>query len=423
MGSSVTIAFKEIKLLFKAKRRIFLFFTVPLIVLFIAVLSIVIGGLMIVTQHQEGPAVITVVDHSQSNGSLYIINILKAYSYQINNQSTVKDPLSLLNSPNKPEMLLYFPANFSTLLNNKSQVATFYVYYNNKQLKYEAAYSFIEQVAQSLNNQIIERDYGNVNLNRVQINSLGTPSGGVSATQASSFIIVPIYVLMFFVIPPISLILISITQEREQKTLESLLLQPISRKSIVNGKLLYGLILVASNLVITLITLGLVAIGGIFILNQFLHIDLIPYITPYLTVQNYIFATYIIIGLTLIAILLISLAVMLSLLAKDEREGNLVVSILMMLPVIALILIVAVPYDIFGVTGEYFFASLPVIGYMYSLYVTMLTGSIGPTSYISLVAQAAFSLLCIWFSSKLIEIEGILEINIVQALKKLVRLG
>ncbi len=422
MGSSVTIAFKEIKLLFKAKRRIFLFFTVPLIVLFIAVLSIVIGGLMFVTQHQEGPTVITIVDHSQSNGSLYIINNLEAYSYQIDNQSSIKDPLSLLNSANKPGMLVYFPANFSTLLNNKSQVANFYVYYNNKQLKYEGAYTLIQQIAQSLNNRIIERDYGTLNLTRVEISSIGS-NAGVSATQASSFIIIPIYVLMFFVIPPISLILISITQEREQKTLESLLLQPISRKSIVNGKLLYGLILVASNLVITLVTLGIVAIGGVFLLNQFLHIDLIPYITPYLTTQNYLFATYIIIGLTLIGILLISLAVMMSLLAKDEREGNLVVSVLMMLPVVALVLIVAVPYDIFGVAGEYFFASLPVIGFMYSLYVTMLTGSIGPTSYVSLVAQAVFSLISIWFSSKLIEIEGILEINIVQALKKLIRIG
>ena len=114
---------------------------------------------------------------------------------------------------------------------------------------------------------------------------------------------------------------------------------------------------------------------------------------------------------------------MMSLLAKDEREGNMVISILMILPVISLILIIAVPYDIFGSVGQYVFASLPVIGFMFSLYVAILTGSIGMISLVSIIAQLAFSLFSIWVSSKLIEIEGILEINIVQALKKLIRLG
>ena len=422
MSSSLTIAIKEIRLLFKAKRRIFLFFTVPIIVLVIAVLSLVIAGIMVVTQNQEGPVVITVIDHSQSNESLYIINNLEAYSFEIDNRSTITDPYSIINSQKPPDILVFFPANFSSLINNKNDTASLFIYYNNKQIKYEAAVTVIQGLTANLNNQIIVRDYGKLNLNRVEIQSLGKKSG-VSATQASSLIIIPIYVLMFFVIPPISLILISITQEREQKTLESLLLQPISRKSIVNGKLLYGLILVASNLIITLITLGTVVVVAIFAINEFFHVNLMPTLLEYVTVENFLVVSYIIIGLTLVGILLISLSVMMSLLAKDEREGNMVTSILMILPVVALILIVAVPYDIFGVIGQYFFASLPVIGFMYSLYIAILTGTIGPVNYFSLLAQAFFSLLSIWFSSKLIEIEGILEINIVQALKKLVRLG
>ena len=422
MGSSLTIAIKEVKLLFKAKRRIILFFTVPIIVLVIAVLSIAIGGIMIFTQNQEGPVVITLIDHSQSNESLYIIYNLESYSFQIDNKSSVTNPYSLINSQSPPDILLYFPANFSSSINNQNETAHVFVYYNNKQLKYEAAVTIIQSLTSDLNQKIIVRDYGHLNLNRVEVKSLGSKSG-VSATQASSLIIIPIYVLMFFVIPPISLILISITQEREQKTLESLLLQPISRKSIVNGKILYGLILVASNLVITLVTLSLVAIAGIFLINQFLHVNLLPLIQPYFTFENALFGFYIILGLTLVGILLISLAVMMSLMAKDEREGNMVISILMILPVVALILIIAVPYDIFGTTGQYIFSALPVIGFMYSLYVTILTGTVGPTTYISLISQAAYSLISIWFSSKLIEIEGILEINMVQALKKLVRLG
>ena len=422
MGSSLTIAIKEVRLLFKAKRRIFLFFTIPIIVLIIAVLSIVISGIMIVTQNQEGPIVITVIDHSQSNESLYIIYNLESYNFQIDNKSSVTDPYSLINSNSPPDVLVYFPANFSATINNQNETAHVYVYYNNKQLKYEAVKNIIDGLTANLNQKIIVRDYGHLNLNRVETQSLGSTSG-VSATEASSFIIIPIYVLMFFVIPPISLILISITQEREQKTLESLLLQPITRKSIVNGKILYGLILVASNLVITIVTLLVVAIAGVYLVNAFLHVNLIPLIQPYITFENVLLGFYITLGLTLVGILLISLAVMMSLMAKDEREGNMVISILMILPVLALILIIAIPYDLFGTLGQYIFSALPVIGFMYSLYITILTGFVGPTTYISLVSQAVYSLISIWFSSKLIEMEGILEINMVQALKKLVRLG
>ena len=422
MGTSVTIAKKEIKLLFKAKRRIILFFTVPILLLVVAIFSLVIGGLIFVTQGQQGPIVITVVDHANDNNSLYIIDHLKSVSFVIDNKSSVKDPLSLVTSDNPPDILLYFPANFSTLIQDPNSTAYFYVYYNNKEIKYEAALTVINHYSKELNSKIISAKYGDLNLNRVDYVTKGT-SSGVSVTQASSLIIIPIYILMFFVIPPISLILISITQEREQKTLESLLLQPISRKSIVNGKILYGLILVASNLMITLVTLAVVALAGIYLVSLLVHVNVIPLITPYVTLDNMLFALYIISGLTLVCILLISLSVMMSLLAKDEREGNMVVSILMILPVIALVLIIAVPYDIFGTPGQIFFSSLPVIGFMYSLYVTILTGSIGITSYISLGAQLIFSLLSIWFSSRLIEIEGILEINIVQAFKKLIHLG
>ena len=418
MGASITIAKKEIKLLFKAKRRIILFFTVPIMVLAIGVFSLLIGGIMVATQTNDGPVVVTVVDHAQDNNSLFIINSLKNVSLIIDNQSTIADPMSLVNSANPPDILLYFPTNFSTLITNQNETAVFYIFYNNKQIKYEAVVNVIDYYAGQLNRNVIRNDYGNLNLNRVDYISQGT-SAGVSVTQASSLIIVPIYILMFFVIPPISLILISITQEREQKTLESLLLQPISRKSIVNGKILYGLILVASNLFITLATLLGVAALVVYLISAFLHINVIALILPYLTLENFFVLSYIIIGLTLVCILLISLAVMMSLLAKDEREGNMVVSILMILPVVALVLIIAVPYDIFGTTGQYFFASLPVIGFMYSLYVAILTGSIGYISLASIVAQAFFSLLSIWISSRLIEIEGILEINLVQAVKKI----
>ena len=195
--------------------------------------------------------------------------------------------------------------------------------------------------------------------------------------------------------------------------MESLLLQPISRKAIVNGKILYGLILVASNLIITILTVSLVGLGAIYLLSELTHVNLFNMLIPYITTE----------GLTLVSILLISLSVMMSLLAKDEREGNMVVSILMILPVIALVLIITIPYDIFGIGGQYVFASLPVIGFMWSLYVTILTGSIGFISFVSLLSQAFFCLLSIWFSTRLIEIEGILEINIVQAIKKLIHLA
>ena len=422
MGHSFTIAKKEVKLLFKARRRILLFFTVPILLFVLAILTIAISGLMIVTQSPSTPIVITVVDHAQNNDTLYIIQNLNASGFNIDNQSSVTNVKDLLTSQNPPDVLLYFPSNFTSLLANKNDTAMFYVYYNNKEIKYEAALTVIDYFARSLNQRVVNQDYGQLNLDRVNYTSTGI-STGVSASQASTLIIIPIYVLMFFIIPPISLILISITQEREQKTLESLLLQPVSRKAIVNGKILYGLILVASNLIITIATILILGLGFIYLVNTFLHINFMNLIAPLITTQNILFVLYIIAGLALVSVLLISLAVMMSLLAKDEREGNMVVSILMILPVVALILIIAIPYNIFGFNGEIFLASLPVIGFMWSLYVTILTGSIGIISYISLIAQTLFCLLSIWFSSRLIEIEGILEINIVRALKKLVRLA
>ena len=189
------------------------------------------------------------------------------------------------------------------------------------------------------------------------------------------------------------------------------------------AKILYGLILVASNLIITILTVSLVGLGAIYLLSELTHVNLFNMLIPYITTEGILFVLYIIAGLTLVSILLISLSVMMSLLAKDEREGNMVVSILMILPVIALVLIITIPYDIFGIGGQYVFASLPVIGFMWSLYVTILTGSIGFISFVSLLSQAFFCLLSIWFSTRLIEIEGILEINIVQAIKKLIHLA
>jgi ABC-type Na+ efflux pump permease subunit len=400
MGVSFTIAKKEIKLLFKAKRRIILFFTVPIMLFVVAILSIVIGGLMIVTQGSDGPLTITVVDHAQDNNTLYIIENLKAY-FIIETENNVTDPQQLVNSDNPPNILLYFPANFSSIITKPNETALFYLYYNNKELKYESVITVIDYYSRSLNKEIIVEDYGELNLNRVNYISSGT-SSGVSASEASSLIIIPIYILMFFVIPPISLILISITQEREQKTLESLLLQPISRKAIVNGKILYGFILVVSNLFLTILTIAVLAVGVIYILSEYAEIDLITLIKPLITQDSILLVIYVILGLTLVSILLISLAVMISLLAKDEREGNMVIS---------------------GVAGEIFLSSLPVIGFMFSLYITILTGSIGFSSVISLLSQTFFCLISIWFSSKLIEIEGILDINIIQALKRLVRLG
>lgn len=248
-----------------------------------------------------------------------------------------------------------------------------------------------------------------------------TSTAGLGAGEASGLIIIPLYMLIFFVVPPTSLILISITQEREQKTLESLLLQPIKRRTIVMGKILYGLFLVMSNLIVSLLAIIMLSTFVIFLISEYLKINIINLILPFITPDTVSFAIYLMIGLTILSFLLISIAVFFSLIAKDEREGNMVISILMIFPVFAIFIIYAIPIQTFDLFGQIVTTGIPIIGFLFAIYISLLSGSLGIPAYTSLIFQLLFCAISVWFSAKIIEMEGILEVNLSQAFVKFIK--
>lgn len=420
MSHAIIISKKEIKLLFKSKRRILLFFMVPIMLFVVAIFSVVIGVFFVITTTSEGPLTITIIDHAQDENSLYIINNLSKNNFLIDNKSEIASPNSLLSLEQPPSILIYFPENFSSLIENKNVTANFYVWYDNKDLKNEVAMEIISYYSSFLNQKVVTEEYGELNLKRVGFITQGT-SSGLGAEEASSLIIIPLYMLIFFVVPPTTLILISITQEREQKTLESLLLQPIKRKTIVIGKILYGVFLVMSNLLFTLITISLLIIIVVYLLTEYVGINIIDLIIPLITLEVGLLIAYIFIGLTILSFLLISMAVFFSLIAKDEREGNMVISLLMIFPVLALIVIFSIPIHKFDLFGQIIITGFPIVGFLFAIYLSLLSGSLGIPAVTSLMFQSLFCLFMIWLSSKLIEMEGILDINLSQAFKRLFR--
>ena len=257
MSISLEIAKKEFKLLLKSTRRIFLLFMMPLLILLMGAL---IGFLAIyVLPSTSGQAVeaVLIQDDQGLNktfnwGSIYFSmlksnNLTKSITY-------IDEPYSnyaSLLKENNFSILIYIPANFSAII-NQTNTAQLYIYNANSQISNEAAVGSIRTVTAILNQQLLYLEYGGpINLSRVVVTATGT-SKGSGALLASTLSIIPLYLVIFLVIPPITLVLISVTIEREQKTLESILLQPIDRKDFIAGKILYGVLIVIVNTVLTI---------------------------------------------------------------------------------------------------------------------------------------------------------------------------
>ncbi|MHA2363811.1 MAG: ABC transporter permease [Candidatus Hodarchaeales archaeon] len=418
MSSTWIIAKKELSLLFKSKRRILLFFSIPLTLLVLAIIIGGIGAIFAFTTTQDGPPTLILIDHVKDNNTAYIINRIETLNVKILDKSNITDVFSILDQNSPPDLLVYFPANFSQLLTEKNSTAKFFVFYNDQELRFEAFSTIIADFGFELNSIIVQNDYGDLNLNRISGVKQGT-SKGFSAVEASSLIIIPLYILFAFTVPPLSLILISVTQEREQKTLESLLLQPISRKAIISGKLLYGVFLVLANISMSLGMVGIIIGLFLIVIPKDIQQELINSIAPTIDTSVILFVAYIIIGLILVSLLMIGLAVLISLIAKDEREGNMVISIFMIAPIGAIILIFVVPITSLSIIWQLIFTSLPIIGFLFSIYIILILGVIPLPAYWSLIFQGIWCVLTVWMASSLIETEGILEINVSVAIKRL----
>lgn len=416
------IAKKELKLLFKSTRRILLLFTTPLI-LFLIFAIVIIVSVAIVEKPVEEPIEITVIlNDGEINGiswgvQFYTLlknhNLTKDYDF-VNKSVTELD--ALLESSNF-SILLYVPANFTEIINS-SLPAQFFIYYDNVEIENVEAVSKIIAVSQILNEQILFYYHRVTNINRIYSILGQTSTDSIdSETQAlfaSILTLIPLYAIMLLVIPSLSLVLISVTIEREQKTLESLILQPIKRKGIIVGKLLYGSLLVIFNTIVTLISIIAIIVFWFMLLPDSMKGEILPIIEAMIKnadISVWIFLLYMIIGLLLVSLLTITAAVFFSLMAKDEREANMVISALVIIPLVSTFLIAFLPIGTLNSVIQTLLMFLPLLGYLFGVYISLLKGETGISAWLGLLAQLIWILIGVWIAGRLVESEGILEIS------------
>lgn len=417
-SSAWIIAKKEIKLLFKSTRRIFLLFTTPLILLLVFILIIILSATIIPTIGVQ-PEVIIIQDDAGYNTSNYgnlfynalkTNNLTKEYTYVNENTSNLDNLLLTENF----SVLLYIPANFSSII-NQSLPAQFFIYYDNSDVNDQSAVANILTISQGINSQIILQQHGVINLNKIYVIPEGISEDlGMEGFIASYITLIPLYAILLLVVPSLTLVLISVTIEREQKTLETLILQPIERKSIIRGKLLYGSILVGFNTIITVISIVAILILGMIALPESWKNENIPVIETVIgaaDISVWIFLIYMIIGLVLVSLLTITAAVLFSLMAKDEREANMVVSALVIIPIVSTFIIAFLPIGALNDIVRFFLVLLPLIGYLFAIYISLISGELPIISWVGLIAQLLWILLGIWVAGRLVESEGILEIS------------
>ncbi|MFX0152672.1 MAG: hypothetical protein ACFFAJ_17950, partial [Candidatus Hodarchaeota archaeon] len=196
--------------------------------------------------------------------------------------------------------------------------------------------------------------------------------------------------------------------------LESLILQPIRRRSIIAGKLLYGSILVCFNTVVTMITIIALIVLGYVILPSSMKSEIFPILESVIRnapLSVWIFLLYIVIGLILVSLLTITGAVFFSLMAKDEREANMVISALIIIPLVLTFLVAFLPIEKIDSVIQTILMLLPLLGYLFAIHISLVTGEILITAWFGLLAQLVWILVGVWVSSRLVESEGILEIS------------
>ncbi len=428
LQSAWIIAKKEIKLLFKSTRRILLLFTTPLILFFIFAITIIMAVAIISTVEEPVEKLVETIvmqDDREINGTSWGVqfytllktNKLTKDFHYTNKSVTELD--GLLESKNF-SILLYIPANFSEIINS-SLPAQFFIYYDNTETEFVLAVNSIIGVSQILNQQILFYYHGVTNINRIystlgrtSIDSVDSIDTGVEGFAASFITLIPLYAILLLVIPSLSLVLISVTIEREQKTLESLILQPIRRRSIIAGKLLYGSILVCFNTVVTVISIIALIVLAYVIIPSSSKSEIFPILESVIRnapLSVWIFLLYIIIGLMLVSLLTITGAVFFSLMAKDEREANMVISALIIIPLVLTFIVAFLPVEKIDSVIQTILMFLPLLGYLFAIHISLVTGEIIIGAWLSLLAQLAWILIGVWIASRLVESEGILEIS------------
>ena len=103
--------------------------------------------------------------------------------------------------------------------------------------------------------------------------------------------------------------------------------------------------------------------------------------------------------------------------ARDEREANMVISSIIILPIVSIIFLVYLPLGSLPDIVLALIGALPVIGYLFSIYLILLKGEVILIAWLSLIFQLIWILLIVWFTGRLIESEGILHISFKKILR------
>jgi ABC-type Na+ efflux pump permease subunit len=399
---------------------------VPFIIIFMVLLVGFIAVYVVPSSTTEQPNVIVIQADEGFNNTLWGEN----FYFLLKNHDTTNDFLYANESTSnflsfKDEgnfdILIFIPGNFSQMI-NQSLDGQIFVYYDNSKLSNEDAVNSIAFISALLNQQLVFDEYGILDLQRVSTSIEGT-SKGSGALLASSLSIIPLYMILFLVFPPLTLVLISVTMEREQKTLESILLQPIDRKQFIAGKILYGIVIILINSTLTISSILLVILALLFALSADpknevnLNLDRLVEAILALDLTFWLFLSYLIVGLIALSLLMVTAGVFFSLLAKDEREANMVISAITIFPLFGTFFLIYVPLGFLPDFVTILISILPLLGYLFSIYQIFLLGELTSIVWLSLLAQFVWTAILIWLAGRLIESEGILQISFKRILR------
>jgi ABC-type Na+ efflux pump permease subunit len=97
--------------------------------------------------------------------------------------------------------------------------------------------------------------------------------------------------------------------------------------------------------------------------------------------------------------------------ARDEREANMVISALIIIPLVLTFLVAFLPVEEIDSVIQTILMLLPLLGYLFAIHISLVTGEIIIGAWLSLLAQLAWILIGVWIAGRLVESEGILEIS------------
>ncbi len=418
INGSYIVMMKEIRLLFKSKRRIGLLLMMPIIILIGGLIG---AGAIYFSDSTVDQTNIWVID--ESNGD-YSGDLIALWS-TINNTNLeiISANYNELLDSLEFEVMVLIPNDYSTLV-EANLTAPVYISYNGNETSNQNVAFSIFQLTEiydvtmvQLLNPSVQFDLIDTNINEV----VEGDDNVVDEEIAQILVIIPVYIIFFVVISPISLVLISVTIEREQKTLETLFLQPVKRRSIILGKILYGLFLVFFTLILDILAGLIIALMLKGVSTSQLQDEDTDLIAEFSKDSGFGAEESIVffLGIATIAIVIIALSVLLSLLAKDEKEANMISGIIPMLIMVMAFLIFVIPIADMGVIGQYVMSAIPIFGVIVAIYLSTLAGGVVALSYVALVAQLFWAFVIIGMTARISEAESILELSYGKAFREL----